>query len=94
MCYSRQTAIRISDQVPPPITWFICQTMVDYLNHVISACVLKQFTAHWLLFDVLNSTIIMSFKSKEGVNVRPSFMFLMDDDLGIFFQVNKSCLQH
>jgi len=94
MCYSRQITIQVSNQVPPPITWFICQTMVDYLNHVINDCVLKQFTGHWLLFNALNSTIIMSSKSKEEVNVRPSFEFFMDDDLGSFFQINKSCLQH
>ncbi len=89
MCYNRQTTIRVSGRVPPPITWFICQTMVDYLNHIFNACVLKQFAGHWLLFDGLNSTIIMSSKSKEEVNVRPSFEFLMDDDLGIFFELTS-----
>jgi len=39
------------------------------------------------LFDVLNSAIVMTYKAKEEVNVRPSFEFLMDDDLAIFFEL-------
>ncbi len=48
-------------------------------------CVLNQSVGHWLLFNALNSIIIISFKTKEEVNVRP-FEFLMDDDLGISFK--------
>ncbi len=88
-CYSKQTAIQIFGWVPPPIIWFICQTLVKYLNPIISVCVLNQFDGHWILFDALNSTIIMSSKTKEEINVRPSFEFLMDDDLGISFELTS-----
>lgn len=53
---------------------------MDCLSLVVNACVLNQSTNHWLLFNVLNSAITMSFKAKEEVNVRPSFEFLMDDE--------------
>jgi hypothetical protein len=46
MCYNIQTNVQMFARVPPPITWFICQTIVDYLNHVIFACILNQFTRH------------------------------------------------
>jgi hypothetical protein len=89
MCYNKQTTIQIFDWVPPPIIWFICQTIVNYLNLVISVCVLNQFDGHWLLFDALNSTFIMSSKAKEEIHVRLSFKFLMDDDLGIYFELTS-----
>jgi hypothetical protein len=31
----------------------------------------------------------MSSKTKEEINVRPSFEFLMDDDLGISFELTS-----
>ncbi len=88
MCYSRKTAIRIFGQVPPCTTWFICQTIVDYLSLIVSAYVLNQSTSQWLLFDALNSAITMSF-SAEKVNLKPSFEFLMDDNLRIFFELTN-----
>jgi hypothetical protein len=51
-----QKNVRMSGLVPL-ITWFICQTIVDYLNLVVSGCVLNQFVGYWLLLDALNSTI-------------------------------------
>ncbi len=56
MCYNMQKNVRMSGLVPL-ITWFICQTIVDYLNLVVSGCVLNQFVGYWLLLDALNSTI-------------------------------------
>jgi len=32
MCYSKQIAMRVVNQVPPPFTWHICQIIVDYLS--------------------------------------------------------------
>jgi hypothetical protein len=53
MCYNRPTAIQVFGRVLPPITCFICQIIMDYLNPIINACVLNQFANHWLLFDAL-----------------------------------------
>jgi hypothetical protein len=60
---------------------------VDYLNLIVNECVLIQFSGHWLLSNALNSTITMSSKAKEEVDVRPSFESLMDDDSGISFEL-------
>ncbi len=73
----------MSNRVPPPITWFICQTIVDYLKHVVSVCILNQSIGHWLLLHALNSTISMSSKARDEMNLRPSFEFLMDDNIGL-----------
>jgi hypothetical protein len=61
---------------------------VDYLSLIVSAYVLNQSTSQWLLFDALNSAITMSF-SAEKVNLKPSFEFLMDDNLRIFFELTN-----
>jgi hypothetical protein len=49
--------VKIVGRVPPPLTWHICQIIIDVLSLVVSACVLNQFHVHWLLYDVLNATI-------------------------------------
>jgi hypothetical protein len=46
MCYNRQTNVQMSSHVSPPITWFICQTIIDCLSLVVSACILNQFARH------------------------------------------------
>jgi hypothetical protein len=46
MCYNKQTNVQVSSCVPPPITWFICQIIVDYLNLVVSICILNQLVGH------------------------------------------------
>jgi hypothetical protein len=51
MCYSKQINVRMSGHVPPPITWFICQILVDCLSPIISVCILNQVVGHWLLLD-------------------------------------------
>ncbi len=60
---------------------------MDYLSPIVNACVLNQFVGHWLLSNTLNSTIIMSSKTKEKVNAEPSFESLMNDDSGISFEL-------
>ncbi len=52
-------------RVPPPLTWHICQIVVDYFSPIIIACVLNQFKGHWLLSDALHSTISISLKLKN-----------------------------
>jgi hypothetical protein len=69
--------------VLPPITWFICQTIVDCLNLVVFICVLNQSIIHWLLLNAMNYAITMSFKAKDEMHLKPSFESLMDDDIGL-----------
>ncbi len=85
MCYSRKTNVRMSGHVLPPITWFICQTIVECLSPIISICIWNQVVGHWLSLDALDSIITMSFKSWVEMHLRPSFETLMDDDIGFFF---------
>jgi hypothetical protein len=37
MCYNEQTNVQMSSHVPPPITWFIFQTIIDCLKPVVFA---------------------------------------------------------
>jgi len=85
MCYSKQIAIWVSSRVPSLNTWFICQTILDYLSLIVNVCVLNQFAG--LLFNALNFLIITSFKAKEEVNAKPYFKSLMDDDSRISFKL-------
>jgi hypothetical protein len=41
---------------------------------------LNQYAKHWLLSNALNYAIIMSFKAKDEMHLKPSFESLMDDD--------------
>jgi hypothetical protein len=88
LCYSSQNIVRVSNQVPPIITWHICQTMVDCLSLVIIACVLNQSKDHRLLNDALNSAITMSSKSKEDVGIVQNFNQFMDDDFAIILELS------
>jgi uncharacterized membrane protein len=49
MCYNMQISVQMFAHVPFLITWFICQTMMDYLNLVVSICILNRLAGHWLL---------------------------------------------
>jgi hypothetical protein len=44
-------------QIPPPLTWHICQIIVDFFGLVVSAYILNQFRGHWLLSNALNFSI-------------------------------------
>ncbi len=46
-------------QIPPPLTWHICQIIVDCLFLIVIACVMNLFHGHWLLSDALNFVISM-----------------------------------
>jgi hypothetical protein len=46
LCYSRQIAMKVVNQVPPPFTWHICQIIVDCLSLIVTICVLNQFHGH------------------------------------------------
>ncbi len=50
-------------------------------------CVLNQYSGHLLLSDVLNSTISISLKMRDKVEISPTLNNLMDDDYGIAFEL-------
>jgi hypothetical protein len=59
--------MRIKSRVPPPLIWYISQTIVDVLSLVVNAYVLNQFCGHWSFSDVLNATITMSLNLKNNL---------------------------
>jgi hypothetical protein len=61
--------MRIIGCVMPPLIWHISQIIVDVLFLIVNACVLNQSYGHWLLFDALNATMIMSLKLKEEYGI-------------------------
>ncbi len=63
--YSKHTIVRVTCQVPPPLTWHISQIVVGCLSPIVSTCVINQSCGHWLLSDALHSIISMSSKLKE-----------------------------
>jgi hypothetical protein len=80
LCYNRQTTVRVTSLVLPPLTWHISQIIVDALSLVVSACVLNQSHGHLLLSNALNVTIIMSLKLKEEFGISFNLQDLIDDD--------------
>ncbi len=64
LCYSKQIVVKVTSQMPPPLIWHICEIIVDCLSPITYVCVLNQSHGHWLLNDVLHSTISMSLKLK------------------------------
>jgi hypothetical protein len=76
LCYNKQTPMRLTSRMPPPLTWQLCQIIVDCLF----ACILNQSRGHWLLNDALHSTISMSLKLKKEHQIVLSFESLMEED--------------
>jgi len=85
-CYNKQTTTRVIGQTPPPLTWQIFQTIIDYFFPIMFACVFNQSHGHWLLSDALHSTISMNLKLKKENQVLLSFKTLMDDDLVVNYE--------
>jgi hypothetical protein len=40
--------MKMTTKVPPPLTWHICQIVVDCLSLIVIACVLNQSQENWL----------------------------------------------
>jgi len=72
--------VKVIGQAPPLLTWQISQIVVDYFSLVVSTCDLNQSHGHWLLNDVLHSTISMSLKLREENQILPSFKTLINED--------------
>jgi hypothetical protein len=64
-CYSKQSFVRMTIKVPPPLTWHICQIVIDCSFFVVTTCILNQFEGHWLLSDAFHFAISMSLKLRE-----------------------------
>jgi hypothetical protein len=79
----------MSVKVPPPLTWHICHTIVDYLDLVVSTSILNQSRGHWLLDNALNSTTSMSLKFKDEIDFA-TFDNLMEEDGNVAYEL--SCL--
>ncbi len=79
-CYNKQTIVRVTSQVPPPLTWHISQIVVDCLLPIVSTCVINQAHGLWLFSDALHFVISMNLKLKEENKIIPSFESLMEDD--------------
>ncbi len=72
--------MKITGQMPPPLSWHIYHIIVHCLSPIVSACVLNQSHGHWFPIDVLHSIISTSLKLKEENKIIPSFESLMEDD--------------
>jgi hypothetical protein len=77
----------MTTKVPPPLTYHICQIIVDCLSYVVIVCNLNQFKGHWLLSDALHLTISMSLKLKEKPKNAPSFQTLMEEDSSVALEL-------
>jgi hypothetical protein len=60
-----QSLVKMTTRVPPPLTWHICQIVVNCLSPIITTCVRNQSRGHWLLSDVLHFAISMNLKLIE-----------------------------
>jgi hypothetical protein len=65
-----------------------CETIDNYYNRkttiMISACVLNQYHAHWLLSYALHSAITMNTKLMEELENALTFDNIMDEDFWMF----------
>jgi hypothetical protein len=61
--------------------------VVDYLSHVVIACVLNQSRKHWLLSDAFHFAISMSLKFTKEPKNAPSFQTLMEEDCSVAFEL-------
>jgi len=55
----------MTTRVPHPLTWHICQIVVDYFSSIVINYVLNQYRGHWLLSDVFHFAIFKSLKMRE-----------------------------
>jgi hypothetical protein len=55
----------MTTKVPHPLTWHICQIVVDYFSSIVTTCVLNQYRGHWLLSDALHFAIFKILKMRK-----------------------------
>jgi hypothetical protein len=81
LCHNKQSLVKMTTRVPPPLTWHIYQIVVDCFFLIVITYVLNQYRGHWLLNDALHFAISISLKLKEPKNAL-SFQILMEEDSG------------
>jgi hypothetical protein len=69
-------------KVPPPLTWHICQIVVDYLS-LATSYVLNQSREQRLLSDAFHFAISMSLKLIKKLENASSFQIVMEEDFGV-----------
>jgi hypothetical protein len=66
----------------------ISKVLVDVLSLVINVCVMNQFKGHWLLIDVLFTTITMNCKFKKKIETNLFLDNSMEDDVVVAIELN------
>jgi hypothetical protein len=87
LCYKRENSVKMIIQMPPLLTWHICQIIVDSFSPIVTTHVLNQFRGHWLLSDALNSTISIILKLKIELGNAFSFQTLMEKDFSVVHEL-------
>jgi hypothetical protein len=82
--YNRQTTIMISACVSHLFSWHVTQIVVNVFSHVVSACVLNQYYAHWFLSDAFHFAITPNTKLMEELENALTFDNIMDEDFWMF----------
>jgi hypothetical protein len=85
--YNKQIAIQFFGQVHLLLLDIFLKQLLICLFKIVIVCVLNQYSGHLLLSDVLNSTISISLKMRDKVEISPTLNNLMDDDYGIAFEL-------
>jgi hypothetical protein len=57
--------MKVTNRMPPPLTWHNSQIIVECLSPIVYACVFNQSRGHWLLNDALLMLFSMNLKLKE-----------------------------
>ncbi len=86
-CYIRQSLVKMTIQVPPPLTTHICQIIVNSFSLIVTTCALNQSKGHWLLIYALNFAISISLKLKVELENTPSFQTSMEKDSSVALEL-------
>jgi hypothetical protein len=86
-CYSRQSLVKMTIPMPPPLTWHICQIIVNSFSLIVTTCALNQSRGHWMLIYALNFAISISLKLKVKPKNAPSFQTSMEKDSSVALEL-------
>jgi hypothetical protein len=78
-----KNSVKMILQMPPLLTWHICQIIVNSFSPIVTTHVLNQSRGHWLLSDAFNSTISIILKLKIELGNAFSFQTLMEKDSSV-----------
>jgi hypothetical protein len=73
--------------VPSPLTWHICQIIVNSFSSFVNAYVINQSRGHWLLSDAFNFAIFINLKLKVKHENALSFQTLMEEDFSMALEL-------